>query len=73
MLTVDIEKAFDSVDHQFLINVLKNFEFEKNPVRLIKKTSKKSEVIYNKWRNNHEVFQIRNRYTPRRYDISCSF
>ena len=24
-LTVDIEKAFDSVDHQFLINVLKTF------------------------------------------------
>ena len=29
-LTVDIEKAFDSVDHQFLINVLKTFGFEKN-------------------------------------------
>ena len=40
MLTVDIEKAFDSVDHQFLINVLKNFEFEKNSVKLIKKLLK---------------------------------
>ena len=34
--TVDIEKAFDSVDHQFLINVLKAFGFEKNLVRWIK-------------------------------------
>ena len=36
LLTVDIEKAFDSVDHQFLINVLKTFGFEKNLVRWIK-------------------------------------
>ena len=34
--TVDIEKSFDSVDHQFLINVLKAFGFEKNLVRWIK-------------------------------------
>ena len=36
LLTVDIEKAFDSVDHQFLINMLKALRFEKNLVRLIK-------------------------------------
>ena len=35
LLTVDIEKAFDSVDHQFLINLLKTFGFEKNLVRWI--------------------------------------
>ena len=35
-LAVDIEKAFDSVDHQFLINVLKTFGFEKNLVRWTK-------------------------------------
>ena len=33
---VDIEKAFDSVGHQFLINVLETFGFEKNLVRWIK-------------------------------------
>ena len=27
LLTVDIEKAFDSVDHQFSITVLKTFGF----------------------------------------------
>ena len=29
LLTVDIENAFDSVDHQFLVNGLKTFRFEK--------------------------------------------
>ena len=44
LLTVDIDKgkAFDSADHQFLINVLKTFGFEKNLVRWIK-----SGVMYN--------------------------
>ena len=36
LLTIDIEKAFDYVDHQFLISVLKTFGFEKNLVRWIK-------------------------------------
>ena len=30
LLTVEIEKTFDSVDHQLLINVQKKFGFEKN-------------------------------------------
>ena len=36
LLTVDIEKVFDSVGYQFLINVLKALGFEKKLVRLIK-------------------------------------
>ena len=32
LLTVDIKKGFDSVDHQFLINVLQTFGFEKKIV-----------------------------------------
>ena len=36
LLTVDIKKAFDSVDHQDLINVLKTFRFDKNFLRWIK-------------------------------------
>ena len=36
LLTVDIKKAFDSVDHQDLINVLKTFRFDKNFIRWIK-------------------------------------
>ena len=34
-----------------------------------KNTSKKSGVMYNSWRNNHKVSQIRKRYTPRRFNI----
>ena len=36
LVIVDMEKAFDSDDHQFLINALKTFGFEKNLVRWIK-------------------------------------
>ena len=33
---MDIEKAFDSVDHIFLISVLKKFGFEENFINWIK-------------------------------------
>ena len=46
-LTVDIEKAFDSVDHQFLINVLKTFGFEKKLSKMDKNTSEKSGIMHN--------------------------
>ena len=36
LLTVDIEKAFDSVDHSFLINVLKKNGFGNNFIRWIR-------------------------------------
>ena len=32
---MDIEKAFDSLDHSFLISVLKKFGFGKNFITLI--------------------------------------
>ena len=35
LLTVDIEKAFDSVDHSFLIKVLQKFGFGKDFIRWI--------------------------------------
>ena len=46
-LTVDIEKAFDSVDHQFLINVLKTYGFEKKLSKMDKNTSEKSGIMHN--------------------------
>ena len=46
LLTIDIENAFDSVDHQFLVNVLKTFRFEKNLVRWMKILIKNQD-IYN--------------------------
>ena len=43
LVTMDIEKAFDSLDHSFLISVLKKFGFGKNFITWI-------EVLLN---NNH--------------------
>ena len=37
LLTVDIEKAFDSVNHLFIFYVLEKFEFGKNSTTWIKK------------------------------------
>ena len=35
-MTVDFEKAFDSVNHCFLIKVLEKYGFEKNFIKWIK-------------------------------------
>ena len=35
-MTVDIEKAFDSIDHCFLIRVLEKYGFEKDFIKWIK-------------------------------------
>ena len=34
LLAIDIEKAFDSVDHYFLLAILKKYGFKKNFLRL---------------------------------------
>ena len=47
MLTVNIGKVFDSVDLQFLLNVLETFGFEKNLVNWMKILLKKSGIMYN--------------------------
>ena len=43
LLTVDIEKAFDSVDHSFLLKVLQKFGFGKDFIRWISIILKKQE------------------------------
>ena len=35
-MTVDIEKAFDSINHLFLIKVLEKYSFEKDLIKWIK-------------------------------------
>ena len=69
--TVDIERAFDSVDHQFLIYVLQTFGFEKNSVRWIKIVLKnqKSSITNGGITTKYLLFQIRKSYTPRRSNI----
>ena len=58
LLTVDIEKAFDSVNHQFLIKVLKTFGFEKNLVRLIKIVQKSQELCIINWGITTKYFKL---------------
>ena len=36
LMTVDIEKAFDSINHCFLIKVLEKYGFEKDFIKWIK-------------------------------------
>ena len=45
LLTVDLEAVFDSVNHQFLINILKTFWLRLS--EMDKDTSKKSGVMHN--------------------------
>ena len=40
-MTVDIEKAFDSINHCFLIKVLEKYRFEKDFIKWIKKNNAK--------------------------------
>ena len=41
LVTIDIEKAFDSLDHKFILTVLKKFGFGKNFVSWVEALSNK--------------------------------
>ena len=43
LLTVDIEKAFDTVDHYFLLAILEKYGFKKNFLRWIETLLKNQE------------------------------
>ena len=62
LLTVDIEKAFDSVDHQFLIN----FGCKKELSKM------NNEETNNYQRNKNKVFKIRKSCTARTSNICLS-
>ena len=66
LLTIDIEQAFDSIDH-FLLAVLKKHGSKKNFLR--------SELHGNLRGNYNSLFQIEERNTPRQSDLcvlACS-
>ena len=44
LVTMDIEKAFDSLDHTFLISVLKKFGFGNNFVNWIE-----ARILHDQW------------------------
>ena len=45
LVTMDVEKAFDSLDHKFLILVLKKFVFGQNVISWIEIILKKSRIM----------------------------
>ena len=54
LVTMDIEKAFDSLDHTFLISLLKNFGFGNNFANWIKTLiSKQESCIINDGNTTH--------------------
>ena len=46
-MTVDIEKAFDSINHCFLIKVLEKYGFEKDFIKWIKIVQNQESCIVN--------------------------
>ena len=53
-MTIDIEKAFDSLDHTFLISALEKFGFGKSFIDWTKIFLNEQESC-NKWRGYHKV------------------
>ena len=58
LVTIDIEKAFDSVDHSFLIFVLKYFGFGKNFITLIEILLKDQQVRVINGRTTTQYFNL---------------
>ena len=69
LMTVDIEKAFDSVNHVFLISVLEKFSFGKNFVKWIKILLKNQESCVINGGKTSRYFQLK-RGTRQGYTIS---
>ena len=57
LITMDIEKAFDSLEHDFLLSVLKRFDFGENFIYWIK-------VLLNDQQSCDSIFQFKERCMP---------
>ena len=55
LVTVGIQKAFDSVNHLFLITALKKFGFGKDFIKWIQILLKKSRILLNQWRKCYKI------------------
>ena len=56
LVAMDIEKAFDSLDHIFLISVLQKFGFGKKIITRIEILFKDQQSFCHKWWNNYPIF-----------------
>ena len=77
VVTVDIQKAFDSVNHLFLITALKKFGFGKEFIKWIQILLKKSRILHNQWWNYYKILQTSKRCKTKRPNFcliiySCS-
>ena len=71
---MDLEKAFDSLDHNFLLCVLKKFGFDDNYITWINMAVVKwSAILHYKWRVCYSVFHIKKRWTPSDPILACLF
>ena len=60
LLTVDIEKAFDSFNRLFLVSAaLEKYGLKNDFIRWIKLLLKKSRIVHNKRGTNKRLYQIR--------------
>ena len=69
LVTMDIEKAFDSLHHKFLIYALEKIWFWQKFYNIGKDFIKKSGIMYFQWRYYHKVFSVRKRHPSKQ----CSF
>ena len=52
VITTDVEKAFDSLNHSFLMSVLKKIDFGPSFLEWIEAVLKKTRVMCQRWYNN---------------------
>ena len=57
LVTIDIEKAFGSFSHSFLMAVLKKFDFDSGFLEGIEAVLKNEQSCYHRWQNT-TIFQI---------------
>ena len=55
LMTVDTEKAFDSINQCFLIKVSEKYGFEKDFVKWMKNFTTKSRIMHHKRRNYNKL------------------
>ena len=65
LLKIDTEKAFDSVDHYFLLAILEKYGFKKNFLRWIETLLNNQESCIINRGNYNSLFQTKERDTPR--------
>ena len=69
LLKIDTEKAFDSVDHYFLLAILEKYGFKKNFLRWIETLLNNQESCIINRGNYNSLFQTKERDTPRWSDL----